>query len=146
MQQGCPQPHEEVPSALETLLLESASYKSGHCVISLHRKHSLLMFCFLSIKESSFSKFILQIMDCLCPGNSFITNLALIFSPPLSSSSVFHTGVIQKYALLYNIPNHLVPHCWLTVNWERMAHGFDKYSLLLENINKQMNSTARRVT
>jgi hypothetical protein len=26
MQQGCPQPHEEVPSALETLLLESASY------------------------------------------------------------------------------------------------------------------------
>jgi hypothetical protein len=28
MQQGCPQPHEEVPSALETLLLESASYIS----------------------------------------------------------------------------------------------------------------------
>jgi hypothetical protein len=28
MQQGCPQPHEEVPSALETLLLESASYLS----------------------------------------------------------------------------------------------------------------------
>jgi hypothetical protein len=28
MQQGCPQPHEEVPSALETLLLESASYSS----------------------------------------------------------------------------------------------------------------------
>jgi hypothetical protein len=26
MQQGCPQPHEEVPSALETLLLESTSY------------------------------------------------------------------------------------------------------------------------
>jgi hypothetical protein len=26
MQQGCPQPHEEVPSALEILLLESASY------------------------------------------------------------------------------------------------------------------------
>jgi hypothetical protein len=26
MQQGCPQPHEEVPNALETLLLESASY------------------------------------------------------------------------------------------------------------------------
>jgi hypothetical protein len=26
MQQGCPQRHEEVPSALETLLLESASY------------------------------------------------------------------------------------------------------------------------
>jgi hypothetical protein len=32
MQQGCPQPHEEVPSALETLLLESASYiASKHC-------------------------------------------------------------------------------------------------------------------
>jgi hypothetical protein len=26
MQQDCPQSHEEVPSALETLLLESASY------------------------------------------------------------------------------------------------------------------------
>jgi hypothetical protein len=33
MQQGCPQPHEEVPSALETLLLESASYVYSFLVV-----------------------------------------------------------------------------------------------------------------
>jgi hypothetical protein len=54
-----------------------------------------LCFVFLSVK-SPVVQVIHQIMNCLSAGNSFITK----FSPTLSSRSVFHIGVIQKYALL----------------------------------------------
>jgi hypothetical protein len=43
-----------------------------------------------------FPKFIHRIMNCLFAGYSFITK----FSPTLSSRSVFHLSVVQKYTLL----------------------------------------------
>jgi hypothetical protein len=50
MQQGCPQPHEEVPSALETLLLESASYLVGEVTqvpfpVSIAKLIELIIMC-----------------------------------------------------------------------------------------------------
>jgi hypothetical protein len=93
------------------------------------------MFCFLVCEEPR-SKFIHQITNCLSAGNSFITKFTSTFSPTLSSRSVFHIHVIQKHTLLWSIANHVVPHCWLTVNWEQLAHGADNYCLLLRNQNK----------
>jgi hypothetical protein len=66
-------------------------------------------------------------VNCLSAGNSFATK----FSPTLCSRSVFHVGVIHKYALLWSIANHVVTHCWLSVYWEEIAHGTDNSCLVL---------------
>jgi hypothetical protein len=50
--------------------------------------------------HSHCSKFIHQIVNCLCAGNSFITKFVSKFSPALPSRSAFHIGVIQEYTLL----------------------------------------------
>jgi hypothetical protein len=50
-------------------------------------------------QESHCSKFIHQIMNCLSARNSFITKFTSKFLSTLSSRSVYHIGVIQKYVL-----------------------------------------------
>jgi hypothetical protein len=62
----------------------------------------------------------------------FVMKFTSKFSP-FSSRSVFYVDIIQKYTLLKNIADYVVPHCWLTVNWEQMAHDVDNCCLLLTN-------------
>jgi hypothetical protein len=39
----------------------------------------------------------------------------LKFLPILSSRSILHIGVVQKYMLLQSIPQPYIPHCSLTM-------------------------------
>jgi hypothetical protein len=68
----------------------------------------------LVYEQSRCFKFIHQIMNCLSAGNSFITKFTSKCSPTLSSRSIFHIGVIQKYTLPY-IPYNDGTHCSLIV-------------------------------
>jgi hypothetical protein len=67
MQQGCPQPHEEVPSALETLLLESASYLRNLQPLSTGNMETedafeTLVLTYLLYKMAPYSTFLMTVI------------------------------------------------------------------------------------
>jgi hypothetical protein len=91
-------------------------------------------------------KFIHQAVNCLPAGNSFTTTFMSKFSPTLSSRSVYHTGVIQKYTLLWSIVHHNIPYCTLTVTENKWSWLTAAYSWYIINKLWRMKCTARRET